>query len=56
MASGAQQFVDPRHRVAVELGDLVQAAEVVAEPEGAVRFWDHNDRAGPRAAGGLDDS
>ncbi len=33
--------------------DEYQAAEVVAKPEGAVWFWDHDDGAGPGAARGL---
>ncbi len=49
-----QQLVYPRHGVSVEFGDLVQAAEVVAKAEGAIRFWDHDYGAGPWAARGLD--
>ncbi len=45
-----QQFVHPRHGVSVELGNLVEATEVIAETEGAIRFRDHHYWAGPRAA------
>ncbi len=45
-----QQLVHPRHGVSVKLGDLVEATEDIAEAEGAVRFRDHQDWAGPWAA------
>ncbi len=43
-----QELIHPRHWVA-ELRDFVEAAEVIAEVEGAIWFWYHDDRAGPRA-------
>ncbi len=44
-----QELIHPRHWVAVELRDFVEVAEVIAEAEGAIWFWYHDDRAGPRA-------
>ncbi len=44
-----QELIHPRHWVAVELWDFIEAAEVVAEVGDAIWFWYHDDRAGPRA-------
>ncbi len=44
-----EELIHPRHWVTVELRDFILAAEVVAEAEGAIWFWYHDDRAGPRA-------
>ncbi len=35
-----QQLVHPRHGVSVELGDLVDATEIIAETKGAIQVLD----------------
>ncbi len=41
--------------MAVEGGNVIQFSEVVAEADGAVGLWNHNDGAGPGATGRFND-
>lgn len=47
------EVVHPGERVAVDIRDLVEPLEVVADPEAAVWLGNHNYRARPRPDGLL---